>query len=281
MSKTTRPLEALFRRILLPLDVGETDAAGLEAAIRLAERFSAEVVGIFVEDADLARLAALPGARETAFLSATTRPLTSADMARALRVRADIMRGRLQQRAVQAQVSWSFRVLQGELLAEQFGEASASDLLILKAGSGVHRGPAAATRHFFAHSSCTVWLRRARSADDRPVVALFDDTPSGLRVLAVACQFARRDGKHLMVMIPCADAEEFQRRAGRAGIALSAGGVEAEFQPLAREAAADLIQVVSAARGKLLVISRDSPLAAGAAYQRLLDDLPCEVVLAG
>jgi hypothetical protein len=199
-------------------------------------------------------------------------------------VRAEIVRARLQERATQAQVSWSFRIVQGELLEEQFGESHGSDLLILEVGghrTRPRRGAGTATRRIFTHASCTVWLRRAQAADERPVVALLNDAPSNQRVLAVASQFARRDGKHLLVMIPAADAAEFERRAAQAGAALAAGGIEAEYQPLAREAAADLIQVVAAAQGKLLVIGRDSPLASGAAYQRLLEDLPCEVVLAG
>jgi hypothetical protein len=282
-SMTTPPLETLFKRILLPLDAGGADAASLEYAIRAAARFRAELVGIFVEDSELMRLAGLPFARETAHLSAVTRPLNPADMARALRVRAEIVRARLQERATQAQVSWSFRIVQGELLAEQLGESAGSDLLILEVGAHrtrPGRGAGTATRRIFSHTSCTVWLRRAQAADERPVVALLDGAPSNMRVLAVASQFARRDGKHLLVMIPAADAAEFERRAKQAAAALAASGVEAEFQPLAREAAANLVQVVAAARGKLLVIGRDSPLASGAAYQRLLEDVPCEVVLA-
>jgi len=281
---TTQPLEALFKRILLPFDAEGTDAASLESAIRLAARFRAELVGLFIEDSELLRLAELPFARETVYLSAATRSLSRSEMARALRVCADIVRARLQERATQAQVSWSFRVVHGELLAEQLGESAASDLLILEVG-GLHtrprRGTGRMTRRCFSHAACTVWLRRASAVDERPVVALLDDAPSTQRVLAVASQFARRDGKQLLVMIPAASVKEFERRAGQAAEALAAGGLEAGYQPLAREAAADLIQVVAAARGKLLVVGRDSPLASGAAYQHLLEDLPCEIIVAG
>lgn len=281
---TTRPLEALFKRILLPFDAGGAAAADLEAAIRLAARFRAELVGLYIEDSELLRLAELPCARETVHLSAATRPLSRAGMARALRVRAEIVRARLQERATRAQVAWSFRVVQGELLAEQLGAAAGSDLLILEVGgqrARPRRGAGRATRRYFAHAACTVWLRHAPATDERPVVALLDDVPTSLRVLAVASQFARRDGKHLLVMIPAGDRADFERRAGQAGAMLAAQGLEAELQPLAREAAADLIQVVAAAQGKLLVLGRDSPLASGESYQRLLEDLPCEVVLAG
>lgn len=281
---TTPPHEMRFRRILLPFDSGATDSADLDAAIRLAARFHAEVVGIFIEDADLMRLAALPFARETAPLSASTRRLDPADMARALRARAGMLQARLRERAMQASVSWSFRIVQGELLAEQLGEAAASDLLILGIGPHPASSPRAAgrvRRHIFSQGACTVWLRRAPAAEERPVVALLDDTSSGWRVLAVARQFARRDGKHLLVMIAADDATEFARRAHEVGDLLAVDGMDAECLPLPRAAAADLIQVVSSARGKLLVIARDSPLASGAGYQRMLENLPCEIVLAG
>ena len=281
---TTPPHETAFRRILLPLDSGTADSADLDAAIRLAARFHAEIVGIFIEDSDLMRLAALPFARETLPLSASTRRLDPADMARALRARAGMLRARLREQAMQASVSWSFRIVQGELLAEQLGEAAASDLLILDIGSRqvpVSRSTGRVTRHFFSRGACTVWLRRAPAAEERPVVALFDDTPSGWRVFAVARQFARRDGKHLLVMIPADDTAEFARRAHQVGEVLATDRMEAECLPLARAAAADLIQVVTAARGKLLVIARDSPLASGEGYRRLLEDMPCEIVLVG
>ncbi|MCC6208616.1 MAG: hypothetical protein IT488_10760 [Gammaproteobacteria bacterium] len=281
---TTRPHELIFRRILLPLDSGAADSTDLDAAIRLAARLQAEVVGIFIEDVDLMRLAALPFAREMAPLSASARRIDAADMARALRARAGVLRARLQERALQARVSWSFHIVQGELLAEQLGEAVASDLIILDIGArraSMSRATDQVTRHFFSQGACTVWLRRALAEDERPIIALLDDISSGQRVLAVACQFARRDGKQLLVMIAADDAIEFARRAHDIGELLTADGMEAECRPLTRSAASDLIQDVTEARGKLLVIARDSPLASGAGYQRLLEDLPCEIVLAG
>lgn len=280
---TTPPRDAVFRRILLPLGSGAWDGPGIDAAIGLAARFHAEIVGIFIEDSDLMRLAALPFARETIPLSVSTRRLDPADMARALRVRAGVLRARLQERATRARIPWSFHVARDESLQEQLGEAAASDLLILGVGgrrAGSLRAADRVTRYFFSHGACTVWLYRGLAAGAPPVVALLDDGPSSRRVLAVAGQLARHGGKPLLVMVSADGAAEFARRAGEFGD-IPTDGVEMEFRPLARAAATDLIRMVTAARGKLLVIGRDSPLASEAGYRRLLEDLPCEIVLAG
>lgn len=274
----------MFKRILIPLNPTDEDMSALEAAIRLATRFRAELVGIYIEDTELMRLAGLPFAREIAHLSAVTRQLNPAGMARALRVRAEIVQSKLQQRAARAQVSWSFLVLQGDLLPEQLIVSPASDLLIIEAGSRYRRrmqGPGPSARRIFMHASCTVWLRRAHANSDTPVIALVDEPGMSERVLVVAGQFARRDGKHLIVMAPAADGTEYNRLANQSRDILGAEGVEADFQRLERDAPTEVIRAVRAAQGKLLVIARSSPLASGEPFQQLLDGLPCEVMLVG
>ena len=68
------------RRILVALD-GSVHASGaLEAATALAARLHAELEGIFVQDVDLARLAALPIGREIQFLTGQGRDFTADEL---------------------------------------------------------------------------------------------------------------------------------------------------------------------------------------------------------
>ena len=70
-------LEPVIRRILVAVDASTHSLAALEAASVLAEVLNAELVGIFVEDINLLRLAGLPFAREVRYQSALDRPLRS------------------------------------------------------------------------------------------------------------------------------------------------------------------------------------------------------------
>ena len=69
-----------IRRIMVALD-GSAHASGApEAAAALAARLHAELEGVFVQDIDLARLAALPIGREIQFLTGRGRDFTADEL---------------------------------------------------------------------------------------------------------------------------------------------------------------------------------------------------------
>ena len=57
-----------FRRILVALDGSAHVLAALQAASEMAARMKSELVGLFVEDINLVRLAGLPFPRELGIL---------------------------------------------------------------------------------------------------------------------------------------------------------------------------------------------------------------------
>ena len=65
---TERPV-SLVRRILVAVDASHHSIAALEAAVELATRFQAELLGLYVEDINLLRLAQLPFGREVGTFS--------------------------------------------------------------------------------------------------------------------------------------------------------------------------------------------------------------------
>ena len=113
-----RELEPTIRRILVALDASPHSQAALEAASELADVLKAELVGIFVEDVNLLRLAGLPFAREVGYPSGTDRPLDSPSMERELRIQAEQARQTLAGVAVRRQIRWSFRVVRGQVATE-------------------------------------------------------------------------------------------------------------------------------------------------------------------
>ena len=77
---TSSGAEFGIRRIMVALD-GSAHASGApEAAAALAARLHAELEGVFVQDIDLARLAALPIGREIQFLTGRGRDFTADEL---------------------------------------------------------------------------------------------------------------------------------------------------------------------------------------------------------
>ena len=80
--------EFRIRRILFALDAATDAPDSLEAATEIAERLNAELIGLFVEDVNLLRSAALPFVREINLGSGGWREFSPANVERELRSRA-------------------------------------------------------------------------------------------------------------------------------------------------------------------------------------------------
>ena len=80
--------EIVIRRIVFALDAASDSADSLEAAAELAERLHAELVGVFVEDANLLRLTALPFVREINLASGQWQSFDPEAVERDMRARA-------------------------------------------------------------------------------------------------------------------------------------------------------------------------------------------------
>ncbi|MEX2647431.1 MAG: universal stress protein, partial [Alphaproteobacteria bacterium] len=133
----TTPTETLVvRRILVALDASASSLAALEAAAEMAARLHAELAGLFVEEDDLLRLAALPFARAYSTDAADLARLDVEAMRRALRVQAERARRALEDAAMRHRLPWSFRVAQGAVAAALAEAARECDLLGLGAASG-------------------------------------------------------------------------------------------------------------------------------------------------
>lgn len=278
----TRSPESAIKRILVALGVPQHDLTVIEAATRLAARVRGELVGLFIEDSDLLRLAGLPFAREILHTSSAPRRLDTPGMERALRIHAEAARRRLEESAVQARIPWSFRIARGDLLTELAAMSPESDLLVLgemerrvRGGGGL----GATTRRVLLQASCSVLLKRVDTDLERPVVVLFGESPQHLRALTVAAQLAQRDGKNLVVLTPATDAKGHARLRARAQAHLRALGMEAAYRRLADTTPAAIAGAIEQADGKLLVLPGDPGLLDGSQGQGLLDALKCAVVL--
>lgn len=118
------------RRIVVLLDASAPGMEALEVAAARAAELNAELIAVFVEDADLLHLAGLPFAREIGVASATHRAMDAGAMRRSLRALAEEARRSIEAVARRTPLQWSFSVARGALDAELLAAAAEADLIV-------------------------------------------------------------------------------------------------------------------------------------------------------
>lgn len=196
-------MTAVIERVVLVLDAAAESGAAISAAVRLAADAKTPLHGVFVEDEDLLRLAALPVARQLihggATASLTTEEIELQLRAAAFRVRRDLLI------ATQARaVAFSFEVVRGS--AESILSA-ASDRDVVVAGALAR--PVAG--QFRVESRWLTALERVpgrvlltRESQDRrgAVVLLRERSAGSARLLQAAARIAELRGAPLTVISP-------------------------------------------------------------------------------
>lgn len=156
-------------RIWIAVDALDRSADVLGAAVRLASGRAVELAGLFVEDADLLRLAGWPSATETRLFEASLRPVGGAELEAALRAQALALERRLDALARDIGVPWSFRTARGRVVQQALHLAGSDDWIVL------------------ASAATGLRLRQA-GPRARPVVWLLPEDEEGLSRLLLAAQ---------------------------------------------------------------------------------------------
>jgi len=177
------------RRIVVRLGTA-TRRRELEAAASLAGRIDAELVGLFVEDEELLRFAALPFAHEIGSASARRRRLEVPALERAMRAHAADAERALAGTAGRTALRWSFRVVRGTVAAELIAAAAeeiARDgvlrlLLLGDGGSPVTRWAEEACASF-AQGEAAMRAELVRAANVAELAAALEAAGPGIVVL--------------------------------------------------------------------------------------------------
>jgi len=160
-----------IRRVIVGLDPALQSRALLEAAVELAERMEAELIGLFVENQDLLHFAGLPFAREVGFASAARRTLDVPTMERSLRALAKEAQQMLASVAGRTSVQWSFRIVRGSPAAELLAVAEEFDLVIANLEEPTELPP-------------SVSVRVVRAGDVETLRRALEEAGGGVLVLA-------------------------------------------------------------------------------------------------
>jgi nucleotide-binding universal stress UspA family protein len=197
------------RRILVALDASPHSHAALEAAAALAVPLQAELAGIFVLDAELLRMSALPEARETGLTSARRRTLNPETMERALKLQAERARKSLEEIARHHRLATTFQLMRGNVLAELLRAAEQTDLLAmgLMGQMNVTRPRLGSTvRGVTSRAACSVLLLSPGVRKGSAVVAVYGRSANANSALAIASQLAAQRDSPLVVLV-CAPEE--------------------------------------------------------------------------
>jgi len=264
-------------RILVALDASPRSAAVAGTAVALARALGAEVAGIFVEDVNLLRLAALPFARELPVLGGPARSLAVAGLEGELRALAAQARDTLSHAASGLAASWSFEVRRGSVPDEVISAAVGADLLVVGARGQGARGPGGTTAGaVLERSPGSVLVHRGEMREGGGVLVAYDGSADGDAAIVAAAALA--PGASVEACCLAADSrlgEELATRArrlvpGRA-LAASWGGGDGIDR---------LLSAAARSRPSLLVLPSASPLLGRAGRARLLAEAPCPVLVA-
>jgi nucleotide-binding universal stress UspA family protein len=263
-----------MRRILMALDASAASLTAVEAAATLAARMEAELLGLFVEDVNLLRLATLPFAREVGFSPAATRRLDRAGMERALRAQASRAEATLLEAAGRLHVRCSFRVVRGEVTAQLLAAAQDIDLVALGITRERFHRRGSVARAIFDAAPGSVLLLPPSAAIDLPVVTIYDGSPASARAVATARLLTLGQGGYLTVLT-AGSSPDMKTKVAKL---LEGSGLVVRHRPLAGTDIADVIRHARQEAAGTLVLGADLCRGEGT-LEKLLEQLDCTVLL--
>lgn len=276
-----RPAGFEVRRIMVALD-GSTHAnAALDAAVALALQLHADLEGVFVQDADLAKLAALPVGREIQFLTGEGRDFTVEALAAQNSEQESCAKRAMAAAAARARVSHAFRVVRGRVSAEVINAAGRADLLVVGVGSTLPGGRTrlgGTARAMAEHAPLPVMISKpgARRAG-RPLV-IYDGSADAEHALQAAMRTFSTGDRGIAVLIDADDGARLQTLRKHVADRLASLGLPGSIIDGADPAPDQLCRLAADADANLLVIPASSRAVAGARRQRVLEAIACPVL---
>jgi len=274
--------DLVVRRILVALDASPHSLAALEAAAELAARLEAEVLGLFVEDVNLLRLAELPFTQEVCVSTTARRRLGVREIERDLRAQAARMRRTLEVYAERAQVRWSFRVTRGVISRELLAAAAEVDLITVgRAGRSFvgERRLGSTARAVLTGAPCLTLVTQHGGHLRLPLMVIYDGSPLAQKALATATALVQGLDSHIIIFILAGGVEAAHRAKARASEWLQKRDLMARFHSLTEASVSRLARMVRMERGGILVMPAESSLLRGEALLELLDELEVPVLL--
>ena len=269
-----------INRILVALDASIHSLAGLDAGVALATKLEADILGVYVEDINLLRLAEMPFAKELGQYSARPRKLDTGQLERQLRIHADRARLALIEAAESAGLNWSFRVVRGSVPAELIGAMQETDLIIIgQRGWSNFVQVGSTTQTIMDQARKLTLILRAGTKLGQSVLAVFDGSPAAEEALSFAGALAQeRDGK-LIVLLIAADGEIAQNLRTEVGTWGRRNALSITFHWLKDLNARMVCNIAQTEASGVLIVAKDSPGLSEETLHAILIDIKCPVLV--
>lgn len=269
-----------IRRILVALDASPSSLAALRAAADLAARLDAELVGLFVEDINLLRLADLNLAREVSIFTSAGRLFDRQSIEQQLHSQARQARRALAQIGERGHLRWSFQVVQGIISQELLQAAENTDAIVLGKAGWSHRrqiGSTARTIAMLAPRHAIVL--QFGSHFGIPVGLVYDGSPAAQRALASAGNLLENREGFLVVMILAQGAEEARQLQSEVGDFVRRHNLHIHYRWVARGDEVKLADLVRSERCGVLIVPATREALPEETLLELLDQVECPVWL--
>lgn len=273
-----------IRRILVALDASPHSMAALAAAVELAARLEAELLGLFVEDVELLRLADSPYARELLYPLATEAPLNRASMESKLRAQSEQARQALAAAAKHSQVRWSFRTVRGDVASEVLAAATEADLLAMgKLGwsFGTQFRMGSTALQIAAGTTPVLLLSEHGMPPDVQPVVYYDASPAAKRGLLAAAELAKRGTKTLTLLLAAADQDDALTMRERVNAVLEGKNIEVRYRQIDPQDEVSLLRALKRERPGVLVFGGRELLKKLQPLEELLRETEMALLLLG
>jgi len=252
-----------LHRILVALNGSPHSQAALDAAVRLAAVFEAEVKGLFIEDETLLRTAQLPFAEEVRAYTASPKRLSTRRMQRQIRHQAEYAEHTLQYMAEQAEVDYDFDTVQGSVTRELLRAAAGVDLLVMgKTSTASSRRRLGSTSEtVLAEAPTSVLVLREAIPAQQPILTYYDGSKGAAATLRLAVQVARRGGlRPLTVLLPPREEREVNRLRNEVQTQYGAPELPLYLHPLTRAESSRLSAFARRTGGLVILPAECDPL---------------------
>ena len=273
-----------FRRVVVAIDGSPTSLAALEATAELASAWGAEVVGLFIEDANLLRMASLPFAREVGSHSGAHRAINPDVFERQFRSQADRARNTLWYVAERFRLSASFVVARGSVKGELLKALRDADMLSMgKGGRSVaaRLGLGTNATTMVAEATGIVLMFSHVASVSGPPAVVYDGSAPSNKALVAAAELARALGTSLMILCPAEVELERKELEERATSALEEQNCAIEFRQILTRNVPDLARYVRSSGANVAVVPTTSPVLPCEAIETLLGRFSGPVMLVG
>lgn len=271
-----------IRRILVALDASPHSLSALRAASEIASELGADLVGVFIEDVNLVRLAALPVTREIGQTSGRIRELDERTMARQLRGLALRAERALAQEAGRRQVRWSFSVSRGTIGAELWGAASEADLVVMgRAGWSSRRTAGSSVKAVLTSGIRRTLVIGAEARLQPTWLVVYDGSEMADRGLQSARLLTKGKGGFLTVAIARPNPKQAQQLQRKVAEQLRPYRLEVRYRWLHRSDSRALAELVATEQRCVLVLSADAPQLQDRPLPEVLETFNCPVLIVG